>query len=103
MHALGIPTSRALAVVGSKQAVRRETLETAAVCSRIAPSFIRVGHFEHFASLQNNVRLKELADLLISEFYLECGKEKDPYLARLKEAVQSALNEREAAKQTKKT
>ena len=80
MHALGIPTSRALAVVGSKQAVRRETLETAAVCSRIAPSFIRVGHFEHFASLQNNVRLKELADLLISEFYLECGIEKDPYL-----------------------
>ena len=42
MHALGIPTSRALAVVGSKQGVRRETMETAAVCSRLAPSFIRI-------------------------------------------------------------
>jgi uncharacterized protein YdiU (UPF0061 family) len=85
MHALGIPTSRALALVGSKQAVRRETMETAAVCSRIAPSFIRVGHFEHFASLQNIVRLKELADLLISEFYPECLTTKDPYLNLFKE------------------
>jgi len=43
MHALGIPTTRAVAVVGSKQPVMRETLETAAVCTRIAPSFLRVG------------------------------------------------------------
>jgi uncharacterized protein YdiU (UPF0061 family) len=41
MFSLGIPTTRALAIVGSELAVRRETLETAAVCSRIAPSFIR--------------------------------------------------------------
>ena len=85
MHALGIPTSRALSVVGSKQRVIRETVETAAVCSRIAPSFIRVGHFEHFASLQNIVRLKELADLLINEFYPECRNTKDPYLNLFKE------------------
>jgi len=52
MHALGIPTSRALSIVGSKLPVLRETLETAAVCARVAPSFIRVGHFEHFASMQ---------------------------------------------------
>ena len=85
MHALGIPTSRALSVVGSKQAVRRETMETAAVCSRIAPSFIRIGHFEHFASLQNIVRLKELADLLIAEFYPECASKEDPYLSLFKQ------------------
>jgi uncharacterized protein YdiU (UPF0061 family) len=85
MHALGIPTSRALSVVGSKQGVRRETMETAAVCSRIAPSFIRVGHFEHFASLQNIVRLKELADLVIAEFYVECLANKDPYLSLFKQ------------------
>ena len=84
MQALGIPTSRALAVVGSKQAVRRETLETAAVCSRIAPSFIRIGHFEHFASTQNIVRLKELADLLIGNFYPECTNDQDPYLSLFK-------------------
>lgn len=84
MHALGIPTSRALAVVGSKQAVRRETMETAAVCSRIAPSFIRIGHFEHFAALQNTARLKELADLMIAHFYPECITDKDPYLSLFK-------------------
>ncbi|QWE15736.1 YdiU family protein [Polynucleobacter sp. AP-Nino-20-G2] len=85
MYALGIPTSRALSVVGSKQAVRRETIETAAVCARVAPSFIRVGHFEHFASLQNTVRLKELADLLIDRFYPECATTKDRYLHLFKE------------------
>jgi uncharacterized protein YdiU (UPF0061 family) len=84
MHALGIPTSRALAVVGSQQAVLRETMETAAVCSRIAPSFIRVGHFEHFASLQNNERLKELADLMIAHFYPECVSDQDAYLSLFK-------------------
>jgi uncharacterized protein YdiU (UPF0061 family) len=85
MHALGIPTSRALSVIGSKQAVRRETMETAAICSRIAPSFIRVGHFEHFASLQNITRLKELADLLITNFYPQSSAEKDSYLNLFKE------------------
>ena len=84
MHALGIPTSRALAVVGSKQAVMRETMETAAVCSRVAPSFIRIGHFEHFASLQNEVRLKELADLMLTHFYPECSVDPDPYLSLFK-------------------
>ena len=81
MHALGIPTSRALSVVGSKMPVLRETLETAAVCARLAPSFIRVGHFEHFASTQNIARLKELADLLMDQHYSECRNNKDPYLA----------------------
>lgn len=85
MHALGIPTSRALALVGSKQAVRRETMETAAVCSRVAPSFIRIGHFEHFASLQNVTRLQELANLLINEFYPECASKKNSYLELFKE------------------
>jgi uncharacterized protein YdiU (UPF0061 family) len=84
MHALGIPTSRALAVVGTQQAVFRETIETAAVCSRIAPSFIRVGHFEHFASLQKNERLKELADLMLANFYPECKADQDPYLSLFK-------------------
>lgn len=81
MYALGIPTSRALAVVGSKQAVIRETVETAAVCSRIAPSFIRIGHFEHFASLQNVARLQELADHLMTQCYPECSADQKPYLS----------------------
>ena len=49
MHALGIPTTRALSVTGSPLRVRRETVETAAVVARVAPSFLRFGHFEHFS------------------------------------------------------
>jgi uncharacterized protein YdiU (UPF0061 family) len=80
MHSLGIPTTRALSVVGSKMPVLRESLETAAVCARLAPSFIRIGHFEHFSSLQNVARLKELADLLIADHYPKCLSAEEPYL-----------------------
>ncbi len=80
MHALGIPTSRALSVVGSHLPVLRESMETAAVCARLAPSFIRVGHFEHFASIQNIARLKELADLVIEQHYPECRNSQNLYL-----------------------
>lgn len=84
MHALGIPTTRALSIVGSDLPVRRETVETAAVCARLAPSFIRVGHFEHFASLQNHERLKELADHLIKDHYPHCHGAENPYLELFK-------------------
>lgn len=80
MHALGIPTTRALSIVGSDLPVMRETMETAAVCARLAPSFMRVGHFEHFASLQNTERLKELADSLIKLHYPQSLETADPYL-----------------------
>jgi uncharacterized protein YdiU (UPF0061 family) len=49
MAALGMPTTRALCVVGSDAPVRRETIETAAVVTRLAPSFIRFGSFEHWS------------------------------------------------------
>ena len=84
MYHLGIPSTRALSVVGSKKPVLRETLETAAVCSRLAPSFIRIGHFEHYSSLQNIARLKELADLLIQQHYPSCASAKEPYLELFK-------------------
>jgi uncharacterized protein YdiU (UPF0061 family) len=50
MHALGIPTTRALCLVASPDPVWRETQETAAVVCRVAPSFLRFGHLEHFAA-----------------------------------------------------
>ena len=84
MHALGIPTTRALSLVGSKQPVRRETIETAAVCSRFAPSFIRIGHFEHYAANGLHTRLRELADLLIAQHYPECASSTTPYLTLFK-------------------
>ena len=66
MHGLGIPTTRALALTGSPQPVMRETRETAAVLTRVAPSFIRFGHFEHFAARNQREALQQLADFVIS-------------------------------------
>ena len=80
MHGLGIPTSRALSVVGSDLPVRREVTETAAVCARLAPSFIRIGHFEHFASTENLDQLKKLADSLIQDHYPNVLGNQEPYL-----------------------
>jgi uncharacterized protein YdiU (UPF0061 family) len=72
IHGLGIPTTRALAVVGSDMLARRETNETTAVVTRVAPSFIRFGHFEHFAYRGENEQLKTLADYVIERYYPEC-------------------------------
>jgi uncharacterized protein YdiU (UPF0061 family) len=84
MHSLGIPTTRALSVVGSDLPIRRETSETAAVCARLAPSFIRIGHFEHFSTQQNIACLKELADLVMKNHYPECMNAESPYLDLVK-------------------
>jgi serine/tyrosine/threonine adenylyltransferase len=92
MHGLGIPTTRALCVTGSDEPVRREALETAAVVTRCAPSFIRFGHFEHFAYNNLHEQLKALADHTITRFYPDCVGAKNPYAALLQ-----AVSERTAA------
>ena len=85
MHGLGIPSTRALCVTGSDATVRRETVETAAVVTRVAPSFIRFGHFEHFSQRQQIPQLKALADFVIEHYYPQCRDEAigNPYLALL--------------------
>jgi uncharacterized protein YdiU (UPF0061 family) len=72
MHGLGIPTTRALCVTGSPAPVYREQVETAAVVTRVAPSFIRFGHFEHFAAADRVGPLRALADYVIDRFYPDC-------------------------------
>ena len=72
MHGLGIPTSRALCITGSPGPVRREEVETAAVVTRVALSFVRFGHFEHFAANGQEPQLKQLADYVIDRYYPEC-------------------------------
>ncbi|WP_258002192.1 protein adenylyltransferase SelO [Burkholderia sp. WAC0059] len=89
MHHLGIPTTRALCVTGSEAPVRRETLETAAVVTRVAPSFVRFGHFEHFQAGDRIDALRQLADHVIDRFHPHCRDADDPYLALLDEAVKS--------------
>ena len=88
MHALGIPTTRALCVVGSPLPVRRETVETAAVVTRVAPSFIRFGHFEHFAhhapfKQAGHAELRRLADFVIEHHAPACRDAPQPYAALL--------------------
>ena len=90
MHGLGIPTSRALCITGSPGLVRREELETAAVVTRVAPSFVRFGHFEHFAANDQEEQLRTLADYVIDRYYPECRSPKatspwggNPYAALL--------------------
>ncbi len=72
MHGLGIATSRALCVTGSDLPIERETWESAAVVTRVAPSFIRFGHFEHFSHSGQHGSLEMLADYVIERFYPEC-------------------------------
>ena len=72
MAALGIPTTRALALAGSPLPVARESIETAAVVTRVAESFVRFGHFEHFAARDMQAELKALADMVIDQHYPEC-------------------------------
>ena len=91
MHGLGIPTTRALALTGSDAKVLREEIETAAVVTRTAPSFIRFGHFEHFSYNDMHVELKALADFVIDSFYPTCRDAHNPYAALLK-----AVSERTA-------
>lgn len=88
MHGLGLPTTRALSVTGSPLRVRRETVETAAVVARVAPSFLRFGHFEHFSYNGQHGELRELADHVIDTFYPACrdavgGQPAQPYAALL--------------------
>ena len=72
MHGLGIPTTRALALVSADDPVIRETVETAAVVTRMAPSFVRFGSFEHWAANRRPDHLRTLADYVIDRFYPEC-------------------------------
>ena len=68
MAALGIPTTRALAIAGSDAPVFRESAETAAVLTRIAPSHMRFGTFEYFHHTQELGAVRTLADYAIERF-----------------------------------
>ena len=83
MHGLGIPTTRALGLAGSPLPVMRETIETAAVVLRVAPTFVRFGHFEYFARTGDTASLRILADWVIDHFYPDCRDDAQPYAALL--------------------
>lgn len=92
MHALGIPTTRALAAVTTGEFVRRERNLPGAVLTRVAASHIRVGTFQ-FVTVRGDIPLlKKLADYTINRHYPELKGQADPYLGLLK-----AVSERQAA------
>ncbi|MEO6353068.1 MAG: protein adenylyltransferase SelO [Oxalobacteraceae bacterium] len=92
MHGLGIPTSRALCVTGSDQYVMRETPETAAVVTRIAPTFVRFGSFEHWFYTDKLEELRTLADYVIDRFTPELRDTHNPYQALLREVTRRSAH-----------
>ncbi len=95
MAGLGIPTTQALCVTGSDAPVRRETMETAGVVTRVAPSFLRFGHFEHFSHSGDHERLREMADYTVDRFYPQC-REAGQTDGQVYAALLQAVSERTA-------
>jgi len=79
MHALGVPTTRALAMAAGDEPVLRERVERAATVIRMAPTFVRFGSFEIFHYRKRHAEVKALADYVIDRFYPECGDGDDRY------------------------
>ena len=87
MHYLGIPTTRALCIVGSDAPVHRETVETSAVLTRLAPSHVRFGSFELFYYRGQYEQVRTLADYVIKEFYPDMAETENVYLEFLRQVV----------------
>jgi serine/tyrosine/threonine adenylyltransferase len=89
MHALGIPTTRSLAVVATGTPVRRETALPGAVLARVARSHLRVGSFQFARATGDSVLLRRLVDHAIARHHPEAANADNPALA-LFEAVVAA-------------
>jgi uncharacterized protein YdiU (UPF0061 family) len=79
MHALSIPTSRALMIIGSDEMVVREKSETAAMLARTAKTHIRFGNFEYFHYNKKPEHVKVLADFCIDNYPTYFSKTKNIY------------------------
>lgn len=88
MHGLGIPTTRALALIASDEPVYREQVEPGAMVLRVSPSHIRFGSFEYFSHTQQHDALKDLADFVIDHHYAGCRQAENPYAAFFTQVVE---------------
>jgi uncharacterized protein YdiU (UPF0061 family) len=90
MHALGIPTTRALAAVLTGESVFREDgALPGAVLTRVAASHIRVGTFQFFAARGEQAKVRQLADYVIERHYRELKDHANPYLRLLERVCDS--------------
>ncbi len=92
MHALGVPTTRALAAVATGEPVLRDGVLPGAVLTRIAGSHVRFGSFQFFAAREDVPALRTLADYVIARHYPALAERADPYLGLLE-----AISGRQAA------
>ncbi len=89
MHGLGIPTTRALALIGSTHRIHREEWETGAIVLRMSPSWIRFGSFEYFSHNNHHKHLESLMDYTLKESFPHLVGEKDAYIRMFGEVVES--------------
>jgi uncharacterized protein YdiU (UPF0061 family) len=93
MDALGIPTTRSLAVVTTGEAVFRETALPGAILTRVASSHLRVGTFQYVAKWGTVEELQALADYTLKRHYPHVDTDERRYLSLLQEVIkrQAAL------------
>jgi uncharacterized protein YdiU (UPF0061 family) len=89
MHALGIPTTRSLAVVATGEQVVRETMLPGAVLVRVAASHLRVGTFSYAALHEDVGLLTRLADHAIARHHPDAAGAEQPYLAFFEQVVEA--------------
>ncbi|MGL4439140.1 MAG: protein adenylyltransferase SelO [Bosea sp. (in: a-proteobacteria)] len=87
MAALGVPTTRSLALVATRARVLREAVEPGAVVTRLMRSNIRFGHFEHFHHGGRPAEVRELADFVIGTYHPELAGETERYALWFDEIV----------------
>jgi uncharacterized protein YdiU (UPF0061 family) len=80
MHALGVPTTRALAAVSTGELINRERPLPGAILTRVAASHIRIGTFQFFAARGETDKVRELADYAIERHYPAAASADQPYL-----------------------
>jgi len=88
MHALGVPTTRSLAVITTGEQVFRERPLPGAILTRVAASHVRVGTFQYFAARGDQDAVRELLQYVIARHYPAAGEAPIPALALLKEVAQ---------------
>src|SRR5690606_38603043 len=88
LHALGIPSSRALCVTDSKTPVYRERPEHGAMLLRLARSHVRFGSFEYFYYTRQHDELKQLLDHVIECHFPDCLEHPEPYHSFFREVLE---------------
>ena len=88
MHALGVPTTRALAAVSTGEPVYRDSVLPGAVLTRVAASHIRVGTFQYFTARGDIEAVRVLADYVIERHYPALAEADNPYLALLETVIE---------------